>query len=261
MRRQQYRKRRAPTFLAVIAGALVAACDSPTGPEGRAAAIVIGDVTTTATFARPEGLRFLYGMPLVLRETGGVGATITEVTATLTEVSGASTTARLSPADVFGTARITARGTLASTTIALAATPSTASEMSVRVAFNDDRGNAGSVQASSVVRLDLNGNWSGPLRFPTNPRADLSLGRVTIVQSGNSLTGELVSRDGIRFPLSGRVDALRPSLQVNGLTSCGIVMLVEEFQFGGGHTRRMSGRAGGRCPGTVDGTFELERGS
>ena len=261
MRRQRHRERQAPIFLAVIAGAVVAACDSPTGPEGRAAAIVISDVTTTATFARPEGLRFSYRMPLVLRETGGVGATITQVTATLTEMSGSSTTAQLSPADVFGTARITARGTLVSTTIALAGTPSTASEMSVRVAFNDDRGNPGSVQASSVVRLDLNGNWSGPLRFPTNPPADLSLGRVAIVQSGNSLTGELVSRDDIRFPLSGRVDALRPSLQVNGLTFCGIVMLVEEFQFAGGQARRMSGPAGGRCPGTVDGTFELERGS
>jgi hypothetical protein len=203
---------------------------------------------------------------LTLRETAGVGATISGVTAPLTETSGATTVSQFSAPDVFGTIRIAANGTLAANNISFTGPLLAVSEMSVWVTFTDDNGNTGSAQTSAALKLDLTGDWSGPLPIKTQPTGDWSLARASLVQSGDRLTGELVSRDGAPFPLSGSVSASwAPMLSLGGLpgtsTCAGVGLGITHLEFIGGQVRRLSGHAMGRCFGTVAGNFELQRGT
>jgi hypothetical protein len=87
---------------------------------------------------------------------------------------------------------------------------------------------------------------------------------MALVQSGDVLTGELVSSDGRRFPLNGDVPAnSRPSLRASGFSPtafiCGVVFSLSEFEFANGRIGQLSGTATGRCPGTIAGTFTLQR--
>lgn len=266
---QRPRVTRTKVMVTAVLFCTLSGCDErrpPTAPS-HPAAITIENGTVTAT-AGPCCARgpFTYWMPLTLRETAGVGATISQVTATLTEVSGAATVTQPSAVEVFGAARLPANGMLASATIISTGPLLAVSEMTVRVTFTDDNGNIGSVQTSAGVKIDVTGDWSGPLRIPTQPSADWSLGRAAIVQSGDSLTGELVSRDAVRFPLSGSMSGdWAPFLSIGGMPKgsggCSVGLTVLEFAFISSRVGRMSGRAGGRCPGTVAGSFELQRSS
>jgi hypothetical protein len=110
--------------------------------------------------------------------------------------------------------------------------------------------------------IDLTGTWIGtiPLRMPQGDWSSDT--RVELVQTGAMLEGALISRDNVRFPLSGSVAEPESVLTVGGLTdpSCaGISLILTEFDFRGPNVQRVSGRAVGRCFGTVAGQFELRR--
>jgi hypothetical protein len=145
-------------------------------------------------------------------------------------MSGASTVAELSGAEALGTTRINANATLVPT-IGVTGPPISATEMTVTVIFIDDNGHSGSAQTSTGVRLDLTGDWTGQLPIRTAPTADWSSARMALVQSRDVLTGELVSRDGTRFPLNGNVPAdSPPTLTVYGLSpipfGCGVFFVL-----------------------------------
>lgn len=120
---------------------------SPT-PVGRAAAITIENFTATAT---PGGNVITYAISLTLRESAGVGATISGVTLTLTQTSGATAARDFSAVEAFGTTRIAASGTLPSS-VTFTGPPVMASQLAARVTFTDDNGNSGSAQSTTIVR-------------------------------------------------------------------------------------------------------------
>ena len=255
------------TLLAVLLFVLAAACDerkSPTSPNAGQFAITLENVAAIATKRVAVEGPFTYQVSLALSETGGAGATISQVTATLSEMSGARTETQVSATEAFGTTRIPANGTLAATGISVTGLLQTANEITVRVTFTDDKGNVGSAQTSTGVRLDLNGDWSGPFQISTQPPADWSIGRAALVKNGDSLTGELVSRDGVRFTLSGSVSReWAPTMAIGGLFNpngpCGLSLLLTEFEFTSGRLSRIAGRPIGRCPGTACCSFEVQR--
>ena len=246
----------------------IAACDdgrSPTAPEGRPATIVAEPVRTTAVHTGLNG--FVYRFSLALRERAGLGATISRAAATLTDTSGTRVVTELSTIDGLDTSRIDANATLVPT-ITVRGPLITASEVAVNVSFIDDNGHSSSAQTTTGVRLDLTGDWTGRLPINTLPTADWSsAARIGLVQKdGGIFTGELVSADGRRFPLDGvtRPDSF-PSLTVRGLMPtgsliiCGVVLSFVEFEFVNGQVEQLSGRATGRCPGTLGGNFVLQR--
>lgn len=207
---------------------------------------------------------FTYQVSLALRETGGGGATISQVTAALSESSGARTESQFSAAEAFGTTRIEANQTLMSTGITVAGPLATASDITARVAFVDDRGNAGSAQASTAVKAVFTGEWSGSTTI-TQPPGDWSHVRLSLVQNGDTLTGQLITRDDRRFPVSGCVSCeWTPMISIGGVptgsSGCSIGMRLENFHFRGGQMQRLSVLLTGRCPGTASGTGNLERG-
>ncbi len=187
--------------------------------------------------------------------------TISQVTATLADISGATTEAHLSVAEAFGTTRMASGGRIVSTGLSLTGLLATANDIAVRVRFTDNGGREELVEASAGVRLDLTGDWSGVFVMPTRPIADWSVGRAALVQSGDSVTGELVSRDEVRFTLTGSVF----SLSIGGMIlrptdlACSVNLRIRQFEFRGGRAQRLSGSPMGRCPGTVGGAFELRR--
>lgn len=111
--------------------------------------------------------------------------------------------------------------------------------------------------------IDLTGTWAGsiPLRMPDGDWSSET--RVELVQNGATIEGELISRDNVRFPLSGSLSEPESVLTVGGLTndpSCaGVSLILSGFDFRGPNVQRVSGRAVGRCFGTVAGRFELRR--
>lgn len=260
----------ATALIAALIVAVAAGCEDrslPTAPDTRSATFTIVSAATVATDPRAVG-QFTYRMPVTLRETTGVGAFISRVTATLTESSGATIVAELSSAEVFGTARIGANGTLVSTGVALTGPPramTTVTGMTVRVTFVDDNGNTGSVETSSGVRLDLTGDWVHRFFIQTQPPEDWILARVSLAQSGDSLTGEIVSRAGLQLPLTGSVTGSSnpPSLRIGGMptgsSGCNTSIGFREFEFINGRAVRGSGIYSGRCPGTTFLNFEMQR--
>ena len=234
---------------------------SPAAPDTRSSAFVIENVFTTSRFAVDGALA--YQVFLTLRETAGVGATTSQVTATLADISGPATTAQLSATEAFGRTRITANGTLVSSGITVAGSLSKASDIMVQVTLVDDHGKAGSAETSTGVKAQFTGEWSGPTTI-TQPPGDWSTIRVSLIQSGDTLSGDFVTRDGRRFPVSGCVSCEgAPFVSVGGLptgsSGCNIGLTFFEFAFWSGQMQRMSGRLGGRCPGTAVGTANLQR--
>jgi hypothetical protein len=110
--------------------------------------------------------------------------------------------------------------------------------------------------------IDLTGTWTGALPF-TLPDGDWTEGRLTLVQSGSTIDGEIISRDHVRYPLTGTLSGSEAELIVGGLpgtsTCAGVSLIVTRFDFLGSRLQRLSGRAAGRCFGTVAGEFQLRR--
>jgi hypothetical protein len=243
-------------------------CDErrlPTEPDRTAAAITIEAITAsvrTGRTARPVQPGFIYGVSLLLRETAGVGGAISQITATLRDISGTSTETQLSPVDAFGTTRFSANGVLPAKGMFIAGPVPSNQNITIHVAFIDEHLNAGSAQASLSLNADVSGEWIGggaPL-FP----GDWYQIRVVLLQRDDNLSGEVITRDGLRFPLSGcfRCD-WAPQLSISGLPThsggCAVGFNLTEFGFGGGQLRSLVVQYSGRCPGTTFGTFELQR--
>jgi hypothetical protein len=110
--------------------------------------------------------------------------------------------------------------------------------------------------------MDLTGTWTGALPF-TLPDGGWTEGRLALVQSGSTIDGEIISRDNVRSPLSGTLAGSEAELIVGGLpgtsTCAGVSLIVTGFDFRGPNVQRLSGRAAGRCFGTVAGEFQLRR--
>ena len=106
-----------PRWRALLLTALICAVNacgersSPSAPDNRSSAIAIENTTVTAAMD-VGALAFTYQLFLTLREAAGVGATISRVTVTLTDISGGTTTNQLSSLHAFGTTRIPATGRL-----------------------------------------------------------------------------------------------------------------------------------------------------
>jgi hypothetical protein len=143
----------------------------------------------------------------------------------------------------------------------------TASDITVRVAFLDDHGNTGSAQASTGVRAEFTGAWSGPTTI-TQPPGDWSVITVSLVQNGDALTGEVITRDSRHFPVTGcaSCEGTLPGLSLVSIpgssgSSCAIGLNLLDFAFSGGRMQKMTGQVQGRCPNTAGGTADLQRSS
>lgn len=238
-------------------------------PAARPASVAIetfavrGIVPSGFTRAEAPAGAFLYRASLTLREIGGGGAMLGGVTITLTDTSGATAIHQVAAEQVFGTTRLAANGEVMTDAITGTARPRIVARMAVRVSFTGDAGGSGEVEASTALPLDLTGTWvSGA--FPVRLPGDWSSARLSLVQEGDRLTGSLTSRDGMRHPVAGGYDADGvPSLSVQGLpgdsTCAAISFRFLEFDFQRDRLERLSGRASGRCFGTVAGAFELQR--
>jgi hypothetical protein len=244
---------------------LVAACAEPRSPSAPTIQSTVVTAEQTITIAQPRttssGSPYNYRTSVTLRARGAVGATISRVTATLTEISGAATVVHFPVIEAFGAARIPANGMLLSTGVVVGGALPTADKMSVEVTFVDDNGNQGSVETSAGVRLDLTGDWTGSFPFPQSIPGDWSGGDAALVQTADSVTGDLISRDGLRLSLSGSVSGPRIGglMSTAVIPSCGISLTLAEVEFANGRAGRIAYRATGRCPGTVGGIFELRR--
>ncbi len=148
----------------IVITALAATCvacgndagDRPAPPAGptptsRAAAVIVVE-NFLATEAPAIVGQVTYTVSLTLRETAGIAATLSGVTLTLTTTSGSTLSRDYSPAEAFGTNRITANGTLQSGSFSLTGPPLMPQSLAARVTFTDDNGNAGAAQGSTLVR-------------------------------------------------------------------------------------------------------------
>lgn len=120
----------------------------------------------------------------------------------------------------------------------------------------------GGSQTSAPDTVDLTGSWVGALPLHM-PGEDWSSATLVLDQRGAAITGEMTSRNGARYPLTGTTSGSGATLDVGGLpgsSTCGAIRLsVTELTFASGHVSRMSGFATGSCYGTVDGAFHLDR--
>jgi hypothetical protein len=118
-------------------------------PTPGAANVRIENFTATYTPA-PNGT-YTYRVAFTLRESGGTGATLSTVTMTLTQSTGATAATDYTAQETFGTTRLAANGTLPSNPVAFTGPPVAASQLAVRVVFTDDTGRAGAAQATTAV--------------------------------------------------------------------------------------------------------------
>jgi len=116
----------------------------------------------------------------------------------------------------------------------------------------------------TVPNDTLTGSWHGSAsRGPcgTGWGEDWSTVQLTLVQTGLSVTGEIFAPGGRRFPVSS-TDAVTLSVDgLEGSSTCyafGLSITERKFDAGGNLTR-FSGTLGGRCCGTVAGSFVFER--
>jgi hypothetical protein len=241
-------------------------CDdngSPTSPDPTQAVLAIENLRLRATAPQPAIDDIELDLTFTLRETAGLAATISTVTVTFTDRSGAPTAIAVDPADVFGTTQINARGSLEATGITTTGQLDLGA-VAVRIAFVDEGGNQGTAEESMELSLDVEGEWTGELPIRT-PVGDWTSATLTLEQNGTEITGELVSSDGFRFPITGSFGDNGFDLLVGGLpgssTCAGIGLTIAGIEFFDGRIDRISGRAFGRCLGTIAGTFVLERSS
>lgn len=255
---------------AIVALALfvsLAACDdndSPSAPDPTAATLVVENLALRLS-APQAGIAddITAAFDFTVRETAGVGATISGLTVTLTDRGGSPTPLELDPAEAFGTNRIPGGGTLNARDITTTAQLEL-DTVSVLIAFVDDGGEQGTVDESMEVSVDVSGTWTGelPIRTPVGQWTSATL---TLEQAGDEITGTLESADGFQYPLTGSFTDAGFDILVNGLpgtsTCAGVGLTVTELEIREGRIERLTGRAFGRCFGTIAGTFVLERSS
>jgi hypothetical protein len=116
---------------------------------------------------------------------------------------------------------------------------------------------------SEPIDMSLTGRWSTTLtRGPC--AGDWSMISLTLTQSGSTLAGELVTRDGVHFPVSGNLTGDSGEITVPvpvGTGECEPVLL-QISRIGrdsGGHTVSFSGQIHGRCCGTLLESFMFTR--
>jgi hypothetical protein len=116
--------------------------------------------------------------------------------------------------------------------------------------------------AAPRTALSFTGTWTGSLPIRTPAGDDWSDTRMTLGRTNDRVTGEIVNAAGARHTLSGTASGTSADLRVDGLpgtsTCAGVVLTVEITR----HVRRgdrLAGQAGGRCFGTIAGTFALRR--
>lgn len=232
---------------------------NPVRPTPRAA-LTLESFAVTAT-AVPGGL-FRYGARVTLRETAGFAAALSSVTVAVTDRSGTASESVISPAEAFGASRIPGHGTLISTILTSTGVLRAANTVLVRVTFQGDNGAAGAAESSTGVPFDLTGTWTGPLPIRT-PIGDWSRARASLTHAGESISGDLASRDDAHYAVSGTVFADGALISLGGLpgtSTCSAVFLaMTRFEFEGGRVQRAGGVTLGRCFGTIAGEFQLER--
>ena len=116
--------------------------------------------------------------------------------------------------------------------------------------------------AAPRVALSFTGTWAGSLPIRTPADDDWSDTRMALVQADGRITGEIVSAAGARHVVSGTASGTSADLRVDGLpgtSTCAGVILTIEITRNVRRGDRLAGQAGGRCFGTIAGTFELRR--
>jgi hypothetical protein len=111
----------------------------------------------------------------------------------------------------------------------------------------------------------LSGRWTGALeRQPC--AGDWSAITLQLLQSGSTLGGQLVTNDGMVFPATGTVTRETATATISvelppGTGECGaITFTVDRFDLDTlGNVAAFSGRATGRCCGTLDEAFRFVR--
>ena len=109
----------------------------------------------------------------------------------------------------------------------------------------------------------LTGQWAGTLgRSPC--AGDWSTFALDLVQTGNSLTGEVITRDGRHFSASGSIVDGSGSIDVSlpvGMGECQTFPFqIQHVEHDGmGRAIAFSGNAGGRCCGTIDEGYRYVR--
>jgi len=253
---------------AIVALALLvplAACDnndSPSAPDPTTAALVVENLVVRLTLPQAGSSGDAVAeLDFTVRETAGIGATLSTLTVTLTDRGGATQTMEIDPAEAFGARRIAGGGTLTAKAIS-ATTRLDLDGVAVRITFADDGGEQGSVEESMEVSIDVSGTWTGELPIRT-PVGQWTAATLTLEQTGDEITGTLQSADGFQYLVTGSVTGAGFDILVNGLpgtsTCAGVGLTVSELEFRDGRLERLRGRAFGRCFGTIAGHFELQR--
>ena len=111
----------------------------------------------------------------------------------------------------------------------------------------------------------LSGRWTGALeRQPC--AGDWSAITLELTQSGSTLGGQLLTNDGLTLPVTGTVVREKATATIivelpPGTGECGaITFAVDRFDLDAlGSVAAFSGRATGRCCGTIDEAFRFVR--
>ncbi len=264
MRQTFARPHRALIALALLVS--LAGCDdddSPAAPDPTAAALVVEDLVLRVSAPQAAADDIAAELDFTVRETAGIGATLSAVTVTLTDRGGTPTTMELDLTGVFGTNRIAGGGTLDAQDVSTTAQLEL-DTVSILIAFVDDGGEQGTVEESMQVSPDVSGTWTGELPIRT-PVGEWTSATLTLEQTGDEITGTLQSADGFQFPVTGSFTDAGFDILVNGLpgtsTCAGVGLTVQELEFREDRLESLTGRAFGRCFGTIAGTFVLERSS
>ena len=254
--------------LSVLTLAFGSACENgrtpPTAPSSVGMQIIPSLATTASAPRISERDRFTYRMSVTLHSPG-VGANLSRVTVTLSEMSRVATVSHLGVMDAFGTTRVPAGGTITSTGIVFVGPLLPAGEATVRVTFADDSGNIGVAETSVGLKFAVAGAWAGPLQIGFNPLPYIPVASATLLQNGDQLSGALswaVPPDSQHFSLNGSVSReWTPTLQMRGPEGlCSPTLLILDVEFTNGEPVRLSGRPTGRCFGTISGSFDFRRG-
>lgn len=158
---------------------------SPTAPSTStprpSAAIAVGAFTAVAGTATSTGT-VPHQVSFELRETGGVGATISAVSFTLTFANGSTGSAQPAVTEALVASRINANGTLRSNALTLnsPAGSGAASQVAVRISFTDDSNQAGSSTGSASVTAPVATPPSTPPPPPTGPRTTFGAGQYRV---------------------------------------------------------------------------------
>jgi hypothetical protein len=174
-------------------------------PTPRAAAVSVLSVTART---ESDGGSLAYPVTFQVRESAGVAATVSNVVLTLSGGGGTGTTT-VAGDEALTTARLAAGATVQSNAIRMRTSSSTqATQVLVRVAFNDDSGNAGNAESSAnVVALSGGGpppapappsSWPPPLPPRSGSRPVCQAPLPSVASCVNDITGppQAICNDG-----------------------------------------------------------------